>query len=136
MLCTWPMLLKTIINRGGSKMFKDIINRALVCLIAIFIIVGGYSYYNWSKRDTLIVGDYYDLIIGHMLMGPIRHNYNNHTSIKIFDLANQQIMIKHDTQTNKLYLGVSVKVEEDKATFRMYELVKAIGDLGIYKSTI
>lgn len=117
-------------------MFKDVINKALICLIAIFLIVGGYSYYNWSKRDTLIVGDYYDLIVGHMLMGPIHHNYDSHTSIKIFDLANQQIMIKHDTQTNKLYLGISIKAEEDKVTFRMYELVKAIGDLGIYKSTI
>jgi len=130
------MLLKTIINRGGSKMFKNVIDRALVCLIAIFIILSGYSYYNWNNRDTLIVGDYYDLIVGHMLIWPIRHNYDNHTSIKIFDLANQQIMIKHDTQTNKLYLGVSIKAEKDKVTFRMYELVKAIGDLGIYKSTI
>lgn len=120
-------------------MFKSTLNRMIAALLCVFVVLAGWSYYNWINRDTLIVGDLYDKLRGYMMVNPIYNNYDDHTSIRLYRLANQLMMLRYDSKTDKLSLGVSIKKDNvnEKVIFRMYTLVKSMGgDLGIYKSII
>lgn len=119
-------------------MFKSTLNRVIAVLLCVFVVLAGWSYYNWMNRDTLIVGDFYDKLRGYMMVNPIHNNHDDHTSIRLYRLANQLMMLRYDSKTDMLSLGVSIKKDDvnEKVTFRMYTLVKSIGDLGIYKSII
>lgn len=119
-------------------MFKSTLNRMIAAFLIVFVILVGWSYHNWINRDTLIVGDFYDKLRGYMMTSTIYNNHDDHTSIRLYRLANQLMMLRYDSKTDKLSFGVSIKKDDvnEKVTFRMYTLVKSIGDLGIYKSNI
>ena len=115
-------------------MFKSALNRVIAVLLCVFVMLAGWSYYNWMNRDTLIVGDFYDKLRGYMMINPVYNNHDDHTSIRLYRL----MILRYDSKTDMLSLGVSIKKDDvnEKVIFRMYTLVKSIGDLGIYKSII